>query len=518
MYNKKLIFFFSFFLFFIFFPFFNVKAEIVFEQNYSEDVLTDQYVKYIHQTVNYTDYSPFIPFNVKSIKTLVEVKDTELISYRYNISQTADYSVCMPLSTHNTPYDFPAYFTEPYEWSASGDDRRIFSLLIYKTPDCSGPLDYYYADVYGNAENPLAGRMLYPLSYTFDAFFQMYDSNILAELKILDPITDSYVPQTTVTISGECPINGENRLKLIRDFYFSYPSEAGHFDIDCIDNEFETEYDFFGSSSGPFEIILLDLDWLEEKTTQNDNLTRTSIILNTYPDSGEWGLFWTYPDCTNECRLKEGDWIFRVGYKVPLELDPYDILFLAESCDSDFTNCIQEDSGNLYNIDPDLNGFIQLEEYFDETKYYKFSLLYESLYKYQLSKIIYLDNTNGLDPTPPPTDDFGYWGNLFRQLFYPKKTTLRKFTDNLPELISNTKPLGYFYSFFDYFSKIGYSEEAIDVKIETSIAGTDFTMPILSSTDSNISNLKSIYEPYLIFAIWLWVSFHIIHRVKDDIL
>jgi hypothetical protein len=343
-----------------------------------------------------------------------------------------------------------------------------------------------------------------------DIFFKIFSSDpITIPFEITSPSSSQQIVNDTwVTVTGTCPINGDNRIGFTND---CLGFEEIEYTTSCVENTFSAE---FYKSSLSERIIARDIESVSGDCVDYDDLMDMVTVDGIEFVDG-------YPE----------DWYFNFGlyddYNIQIKSPKFDTaLSLPKGSTSrDFTFSFTYPEGTIddltFNIKQYNSSGTELDSAFhtrtlasmtDTSNYtvtlsasttpyhYVVQLIEDSTLKRQYPFGIYVSD---LDFVGNPDDDDGY--------FFPRIVSeLRK------KIVFN-----YYFSFHDGFYNMfngqysSPSPTALDITFK-SVSGNgqyNLDVKVFSASDPRVKAFASGLRPYIVALLWLGFALYVVFRV-----
>jgi len=422
-----------------------------------------------------------------------------------------------------------AYFTFDTPVSVSGN-TNYFVLLNSSASADNEPGSllrtmYNNSNYLGSSENYPNGQAYYykgATRYTTgestDIFFKIFSSDpIVIPFEITSHDNDSpAINDSYITVSGTCPINGENRIGFTNDC-LGY--ENIEYNVDCVDNEFSGQ---FYHEATNHRLIAREISSVSGDCVDYDDLmdyiTLSGLeIIEGYPD--DWYFNFDYYD---DYDIKIKSPIFDTALTLPSgttsSLFTFGFIYPTSSTLSNLNFTIKQ-----YNSNGDLlNG-----------SYHSIALdQMANTWNYQVN--LMASSTDSIHYVVQLTDD----GEMKRQYpfglfvsdldFYYNEDDYDFFFPRLVEMLRTKIVFNYYFAFHDGFYNMfngTYSAPAsddLDITFK-SVSGNgeyDLDIKIFSASDSRVKYFASGVKPYIVAILWLifavYVIFRITHLFSDN--
>lgn len=414
--------------------------------------------------------------------------------------------------------------------SGGGSSRTIY--LYSSASDI-----YSGGDIFATNNGNISNHTFSNLN--LDLTFSVYTSfDPPVPLIFTNPFLDTYLPITTTTSTynflGTCPTNGTDQLLFINTFEdnpdLCIQPDLVDFTVDCIDNEFSYTADIY---LGHNSVGIYDKSyWVENSCYPDFNYFADINYIGYEPTDFNLWISSPYTSENNQSNynylLVQESENFPIQFSYTAIGDPTEIYLTMEN-----TNNVFEVQGapiifdTLSNLDPNNLNYIWTDVTASSTEifYYRASLSLQG--DPGNFRVIYfaVDGSGGIDTPAPLEDDqqdYGFWGNIFRQSFVPRQSFLNKFTD-LKQDIFKKIPLGYFTLFKQRLSGLGTlsTNENIELSfsIPPSVMGEENGTTTFSFMDTSlptVANYADGLRPYFVYGLWL-LLFYAIYQISTKL-
>jgi hypothetical protein len=345
-----------------------------------------------------------------------------------------------------------------------------------------------------------------------DQFFKVFSSNpITIPFEITShSVNNSAVRDTWVTVTGTCPLNGQNRIGFTNN---CLGFEDIEYNVSCVDNEFSGQ--FYYNGQGDKRLIVRDIDSMSGDCVDYDDLMdyktlQTVEIINGYPD----------------------DWYFNFDY-----YDDYDIRIKSPSFDTALTLPIESTSANftfgfIYPPSSTLSNLV-----FNIKQYTSSGVLLNGSYHTRTLSTISNTWNYTVNLTASSTVPLHYVvqlidsGQMRRQYPFAIYVSDLGFSANIdattyffPRLVEALKRkivFNYFFTFHDNFADMfnvdgaSVSSTALDITLKSMSADKQYNMDIkvFSASDSSVRNFANGLRPFITAFLWLAFALYVVFRV-----
>lgn len=387
--------------------------------------------------------------------------------------------------------------------------RTVYNNCNYLGSSANYPngQEYYYK-----------GSTRYTSGELCDIHFKVFSSDpITIPFEIIShdnnspAINDSYI-----TVTGTCPVNGENRIGFTNDC-LGY--EDIEYNVSCVDNEFSGQ--FFHEATN-HRLIARDISSVSGDCVDYDDLmdyiTLSGLeIIEGYPD--DWYFNFDYYD-DYDIRIKSPT--FDTALTLP-----------AGSTSASFTfGFIYPTSSTLSNLNFHIKQYDSNGSLLDENYHDKSLDQMANTWNYTIS--LTASSTQALHYVVQLTDN----GEMVRQ--YPfgifvsdldytySSDNYDYFFPRIVELLRSKIIFNYYFAFHDGFYNMfngtytAPSATDLDITFKT-VSGNgqyNLDMKIFSASDSRVKSFTSGIRPYIVAILWLifgvYVIFRITHLFSDN--
>lgn len=344
------------------------------------------------------------------------------------------------------------------------------------------------------------------------------------QLAMTSPTDGSYVPLTT-TITGTCPNNGAHQVYVTYGSNLSYIT-SGTFDllgVSCTNNQFSTTTTI---QNGLQEFNVIDRSWLDNATQPAFGCANNNICvyaLNGVDANYSWllGIISPQDDGTHtftNIGYASGTLPFRFKYNRPSNVSSTKVFFGLNETNSNYSGTIQTlVNATLFTLDSNNNGYVDVSNLTSSstTKYYTATLSWNSVVYYSLNFNI-TGSVSGTVVTVPGQKDYGYWGNIARDIFIPQQSTIEQFTVNLPDMLHNKIFIGYYYQVKDVWN---YTPSSTPLSISFDIpipGGVTTSFQIMDSQNSTLQGFANTMRPISQAVMWAVVVIYIIETIRHQ--
>ena len=415
-----------------------------------------------------------------------------------------------------------AYFTFDTPVSVSGN-TNYFVLLNSSASADNEPGSllrtmYNNSNYLGSSENYPNGQAYYykgATRYTTgestDIFFKIFSSDpIVIPFEITSHDNDSpAINDSYITVSGTCPINGENRIGFTNDC-LGY--ENIEYNVDCVDNEFSGQ---FYHEATNHRLIAREISSVSGDCVDYDDLmdyiTLSGLeIIEGYPD--DWYFNFDYYD---DYDIEITSPIFDVpALTLPLGSSAVDMSFsfIYPHPLSPFLvfNIKQYDeTGNLLNDSYHNKALYEMTD----TNNYIVNLTASSS---PIHYVVQLLNNGDLVRQYP----FGVFVSDLDLIINPDE--YRYLFPRLVEKMKKKVVFNYYFAFYDGFYSLFNgsipvsSDDALDITFK-SVSGDgqyNLNVPIFKGSDPNVKTFTSGLRPYITAFLWLVFALYLVIKIN----
>jgi len=347
-----------------------------------------------------------------------------------------------------------------------------------------------------------------------------FDDMLVGDEAILFAITDpemdgAVIDDTWITVSGTCPLEGENRIGFTSD---CLGFDDIQYTVDCSSGTFAGQFYKSGLSD---RIIARDIESISGDCVDYDDLM-------DFIEVDGFEVIEGYPD----------DWYFNFDY-----YDDYDIRIKSPSFDTALTLPSGSTSadftfGFIYPSDQLANMNFNIKQYDSDSNLLDASYYNEDLFDMTdtWNHVVNLtaSSTQGIHYVVQLTES----GEMKRQFPFGIYVSDLDFVYNpddydyfFPRLITELKKkiiFNYYFAFHDGFYNMfngtytNASDDALDITFKSVSGDGEYNLDvkIFSASDTRVKNFASGLRPYIVAILWLvfalYVVFRITHLFSDN--
>ena len=400
-------------------------------------------------------------------------------------------------------FDNPIELTSDteYAWVARLSHDTEYNAKYFHCGGSSNPISKYVRNSSWESSSKLSSHQI------------MGHASGPQEISISSPEQDdAEINDSWITVSGECPLDGENRIGLTNS---CTNFENITYDIDCTDQTFTAQFFKSGVS-----------DWIVARDTESESTDCVDYdeLMDVVEVDG-FDVIEGYPD----------DWNFNYDY-----YDDYDIQINSPIFDTALTLPLNATStdisyGFVYPEPLPANLVFNVKQYDDngvllDGAYHNINLNSMSdTFEYSLNMVA--SSTSGLHYVVQLIDDgelkrqypFGIYVSDYEVVINP--TDYDYLFPRLAEELKTKVIFNYFFAFYDNFQELfsassTASSTALDISFKSvSDNGEyDLDVPIFKPSESIIQTIMQDFRPYLVAFLWVGFAIYLFVRVvqKDD--
>lgn len=361
-----------------------------------------------------------------------------------------------------------------------------------------------------------SGNEQHNIMYELDTSSGCMDNTII-ELKSGIPAftitspeqNETEIKESWITVEGNCPTNGENRIALTNDC--SSFSNL-NYDIDCVNNSFSSDFYYSGNSG---TIVAVEVDSQATDCVDYDDLMDVVSIngievIEGYPD--EWHFNYDYYDDFDieivspsfdmpalTIPLGSTDVDMNFSFTYPQPLSPY-LVFNMKQYDED---------GNLLNDAYHTKALYEMTD----TDNYTVNLNASST---PIHYVVQLTNDGDLVRQYP----FGVFVSDLDLIINPDE--YRYLFPRLVEKLKEKVVFNYYFAFYDGFyslfdSDIGETpDDALDITLQSMSADGEYNLeiPIFKGSNETVKSFAQGLRPYLVGFLWLTFALYVVVRIN----
>ena len=403
------------------------------------------------------------------------------------------------------------FYTFTWPDGAYAENNTFFCILSCVGTDCGSDEVHMFGSSYESAPQVQPyGDGYEPVVDLYFEILTEEDEIPTTQFEITSHHDESPAEEDTwITVTGTCPIAGENRIGLTND---CLGFENIEYNISCVDDEFSGQ--FFKSSLSD-RLIARDIDSVSGDCVDYDDLMdkvdlRGIEIIEGYPD--DWYFNFDYYD-DYDIKIKSPE--FSTALTLPIG-----------STSAEFTfGFIYPTSSTLSNLNFNINQY-------DEDG----NLLHSSYHNQDLSSM--LDTWNYSVTLPATSTQSLHYvvqltdsGEIVRQYPFGIYVSDMDFTYNpddfgyffprLVEMLRTKIVFNYYFAFHDGFYNMfngAYptpSVDDLDIAFK-SVSGDgeyDIDIKIFSASDERVQAFSAGIRPYVVAILWLVFATYIVFRV-----
>lgn len=334
-----------------------------------------------------------------------------------------------------------------------------------------------------------------------------------------EPVEGSYLTLGEYEFSGTCSIVGEDQL-----YFGSYDLSPFYntwmFNVDCVNGLWSATStivlgsNFFQLADRDIPESAIDLPHAYYFGYEEDPFAYSLSIL--YPADNDSRYF---------VRQASDDAEMRFGYNLPdmsfntstsFQLLKYDL--------PQFSGGSSSLANNTFSIldEDEVGSFVVRHIVASSTAIIYYSAIMTDFDDNEVYKINFkIDGSGGSDtpePDAPPVTDFGFWGNLARDLFVPKHHFMLEFVSDIRTNISSVVPFYYFYQLKGSVENLSVaSSTATSSQFSFSVPVGDETLDInfFDTSLTPVSLFLAGIRPYAVWGLWILLLMYILERFFD---